>query len=145
MKSFFATHMDMLQRLKAWGFPVAEQTQVVQEMIIMLEVVAVVLIVLVIQVQAVLVAVEFVATITPPMRAVARAAIKKQLSLWVALVSNTRSWLANVASHETPQVVSAAVVQVVEMAVERFAPRLYTTLGVFLPLWNLGQAAGAGR
>ena len=26
----FATHMDMLQRLKAWGFPVAEQTQVVQ-------------------------------------------------------------------------------------------------------------------
>jgi Na+-transporting NADH:ubiquinone oxidoreductase subunit E len=28
----------------------------------------------------------------------------------------------------------AAVVQVVEMAVERFAPGLYTTLGVFLPL-----------
>ncbi len=26
----FATHMDMLQRLKAWGFPVAEQTRVVQ-------------------------------------------------------------------------------------------------------------------
>ena len=25
----FATHMDMLQRLKAWGFPVAEQTRVV--------------------------------------------------------------------------------------------------------------------
>jgi len=28
----------------------------------------------------------------------------------------------------------AAVVQVVEMAIERHAPRLYTTLGVFLPL-----------
>jgi Na+-transporting NADH:ubiquinone oxidoreductase subunit E len=28
----------------------------------------------------------------------------------------------------------AAAVQVVEMAVERFAPELYTTLGVFLPL-----------
>ena len=28
----------------------------------------------------------------------------------------------------------AAAVQVVEMAVERFAPALYTTLGVFLPL-----------
>ena len=28
----------------------------------------------------------------------------------------------------------AATVQVVEMAVDRFAPRLYTTLGVFLPL-----------
>jgi len=28
----------------------------------------------------------------------------------------------------------AAATQVVEMAVERFAPRLYTTLGVFLPL-----------
>lgn len=26
----FATHMDMLQRLKTWGFPVAEQTRVVQ-------------------------------------------------------------------------------------------------------------------
>jgi DNA ligase (NAD+) len=26
----FATHMDMLQKLKAWGFPVAEQTRVVQ-------------------------------------------------------------------------------------------------------------------
>ena len=59
-----------------------------------------------------LVAVEFVATNGNQMLVAVQAAIKRQLSRWVAPVSNTQLWLANVASHEIPQVVSAAVVQV---------------------------------
>jgi hypothetical protein len=60
----------------------------------------------------VLAAVEFVATNTPSMQVVARAAIKKRLSRWVAPVSNTQLWLANVASHATLRAVSVVVVQV---------------------------------
>jgi Na+-transporting NADH:ubiquinone oxidoreductase subunit E len=79
------------------------------------------------------VAVVFVQTITVPLnqfilhRLLAEGALA---GLHPSLASVDLTFLAFIVFIGT----IAATVQVVEMAVDRFAPRLYTTLGVFLPL-----------
>jgi Na+-transporting NADH:ubiquinone oxidoreductase subunit E len=79
------------------------------------------------------VAVVFVQVLTVPMN---------QLILHHLLAEGSLSWLSPALASVDLGFLSfilfistiAAATQVVEMAVERFAPALYTTLGVFLPL-----------
>ncbi len=79
------------------------------------------------------VAVVFVQVLTVPMN---------QLILHHLLAEGSLSWLSPALATVDLGFLSfilfistiAAATQVVEMAVERFAPALYTTLGVFLPL-----------
>jgi Na+-transporting NADH:ubiquinone oxidoreductase subunit E len=79
------------------------------------------------------VAVVFVQALTVPLNNVILNGLLKEGALaWVspALARVDLSFLAFILFIGT----IAAAVQVVEMAVERFAPALYNTLGVFLPL-----------
>jgi Na+-transporting NADH:ubiquinone oxidoreductase subunit E len=79
------------------------------------------------------VAVVFVQVLTVPLN---------QLILHHLLAEGALGWLSPALAHVDLGFLSfilfistiAAATQVVEMAVERFAPALYTTLGVFLPL-----------
>ena len=79
------------------------------------------------------VAVVFVQALTVPLN---------NLILNYLLAEGALAWLHAVAGRGGPQFLAfilfigtiAAVMQMVEMAVDRFAPGLYTTLGVFLPL-----------
>ena len=79
------------------------------------------------------VAVVFVQVLTVPLNQIILKQLLAEGALaWVhpSLASVDLSFLAFILFIGT----IAAAVQVVEMAVERFAPALYTTLGVFLPL-----------
>ena len=79
------------------------------------------------------VAVVFVQVLTVPLNQIILKRLLAEGALaWVhpSLASVALSFLAFILFIGT----IAAAVQVVEMAVERFAPKLYTTLGVFLPL-----------
>jgi Na+-transporting NADH:ubiquinone oxidoreductase subunit E len=79
------------------------------------------------------VAVVFVQVLTVPLNQIILKRLLAEGALaWVhpSLASVDLSFLAFILFIGT----IAAAVQVVEMAVERFAPALYTTLGVFLPL-----------
>jgi Na+-transporting NADH:ubiquinone oxidoreductase subunit E len=79
------------------------------------------------------VAVVFVQVLTVPLNQIILNRLLAEGALaWVhpSLASVDLSFLAFILFIGT----IAAAVQVVEMAVERFAPALYTTLGVFLPL-----------
>jgi Na+-transporting NADH:ubiquinone oxidoreductase subunit E len=78
-------------------------------------------------------AVVFVQTLTVPLN---------NLLLTYLLREGALGWLSPALAHVNLSFLSfilfiatiAATVQVVEMTVDRFAPRLYATLGVFLPL-----------
>ena len=37
--------------------------------------------------------------------------------------------------------VIAAIVQIVEMTLDKYVPWLYASLGIFLPLWDMGKVA----
>jgi Na+-transporting NADH:ubiquinone oxidoreductase subunit E len=79
------------------------------------------------------VAVVFVQVLTVPLnQLILRRLLAEGALAWVhpALAHVDLSFLAFILFIGT----IAAAVQVVEMAVDRFAPRLYSTLGVFLPL-----------
>ncbi len=78
-------------------------------------------------------AVVFVQTLTVPLNNLILTGLLAQGALaWVhpSLAQVDLTFLAFILFIGT----IAATVQVVEMAVERYAPKLYTTLGVFLPL-----------
>lgn len=79
------------------------------------------------------IAVVFVQTLTVPLNNLILANLLKEGALaWAspALAKADLTFLSFILFIGT----IAAAVQVVEMAVEKFAPALYTTLGVFLPL-----------
>jgi len=79
------------------------------------------------------VAVVFVQTLTVPLNnLLLRYLLSEGALTWIspALAGVDLTFLAFILFIST----IAATVQVVEMAVDRFAPALYTTLGVFLPL-----------
>ncbi len=78
-------------------------------------------------------AVMFVQTLTVPLNNLLLAGLLREGALgWLApqLASVNLSFLSFILFIAT----IAATVQVVEMAIDRFAPKLYATLGVFLPL-----------
>ena len=76
-------------------------------------------------------AVIFVLGITVPLNQVLNEYLLKQGALsWAGLADVNLSFL----TYLTLIGVIAAVVQIVEMAIDRFSPDLYTSLGVFLPL-----------
>ena len=78
-------------------------------------------------------AVTFVLTITTPLNALMYNYLLKEGALvwlnpeWASIDLSFLRFLAFIGS-------IAALVQVVEMALDRFAPKLYSALGVFLPL-----------
>jgi Na+-transporting NADH:ubiquinone oxidoreductase subunit E len=78
-------------------------------------------------------AVTFVLTITTPLNALVYNYLLKEGALvwlnpeWASIDLSFLRFLAFIGS-------IAALVQVVEMALDRFAPKLYSALGVFLPL-----------
>ena len=78
-------------------------------------------------------AVTFVLTITTPLNALMYNYLLKEGALvwlnpeWASIDLSFLRFLAFIGS-------IAALVQVVEMALDRYAPRLYSALGVFLPL-----------
>jgi Na+-transporting NADH:ubiquinone oxidoreductase subunit E len=77
------------------------------------------------------VAVVFVLAVTTPLNQFINASILKDGALaWAGLPDINLSFLSFLALIGT----IAATVQVVEMAIDRFAPALYAALGVFLPL-----------
>ncbi len=76
-------------------------------------------------------AVIFVLGITVPLNQLLNEYLLKQDALsWLGLEGINLGFL----TYLTLIGVIAAVVQVVEMAIDRFSPELYTSLGVFLPL-----------
>jgi len=76
-------------------------------------------------------AVIFVLGITVPLNQLLNEYLLKQGALsWLGLEGINLGFL----TYLTLIGVIAAVVQVVEMAIDRFSPELYTSLGVFLPL-----------
>ncbi len=78
-------------------------------------------------------AVMFVQTLTVPLNNLLLAGLLREGALgWLApqLAGVNLSFLSFILFIAT----IAATVQVVEMAIDRFAPKLYATLGVFLPL-----------
>ncbi|RMH03869.1 MAG: NADH:ubiquinone reductase (Na(+)-transporting) subunit E [Planctomycetota bacterium] len=78
-------------------------------------------------------AVTFVQTVTVPLNNLIYTWLLKEGALsWISpsLAGVDLSFLSFIAFIAT----IAAMVQIVEMTIDRFAPKLYTTLGVFLPL-----------
>ena len=76
-------------------------------------------------------AVIFVLAITCPMnQALTRAFLQEGSLAWAGLPNLDLSFLSFLTLIGT----IAAIVQIVEMALDRYAPALYTALGVFLPL-----------
>lgn len=77
------------------------------------------------------IAVVFVLGVTTPLNQMLNTSLLKEGALaWAGLPDLNVSFLTYLALIGT----IAATVQVVEMAVDRFAPALYSALGVFLPL-----------
>ncbi len=76
-------------------------------------------------------AVVFVLGVTTPLNQLINTAVLKEGALaWAGLPNLNLSFLSFLALIGT----IAATVQVVEMAIDKFAPALYSALGVFLPL-----------
>lgn len=77
------------------------------------------------------VAVIFVMTITTPVNwAIKYFLLQKGALAWAGLPEADLSFLSFIAFIA----VIAAMVQIVEMIIDRFSPRLYASLGIFLPL-----------
>jgi Na+-transporting NADH:ubiquinone oxidoreductase subunit E len=87
------------------------------------------------------IAVVFVLGVTTPLNQLLNTAILKEGALaWAGLPGVNLSFLTFLALIGT----IAATTQVVEMSVEKFAPALYTALGVFLPLIAVNCAIMGG-
>lgn len=87
------------------------------------------------------IAVVFVLGVTTPLNQLLNTAILKEGALaWAGLPDVNLSFLTFLALIGT----IAATTQVVEMSVEKFAPALYTALGVFLPLIAVNCAIMGG-
>ncbi|MEL6427852.1 MAG: NADH:ubiquinone reductase (Na(+)-transporting) subunit E [Planctomycetota bacterium] len=79
-------------------------------------------------------AVIFVLTVTTPLNAVISNYLLKEGGLAWALGEDAGSYDLSFLTFITFIATIAATVQVVEMAIDKFAPGLYSALGVFLPL-----------
>lgn len=79
-------------------------------------------------------AVIFVLTVTTPLNAVISNFLLKEGALTWALGDDAAQYDLSFLTFITFIATIAATVQVVEMAVDKFAPALYSALGVFLPL-----------
>ena len=87
------------------------------------------------------IAVVFVQTITVPVNWLVYNGVLREGALaWAGLPNTDLSYLGFL----TYIAVIAALVQIVEMAIDKFSPKLYTALGIFLPLIAVNCAIMGG-